>query len=231
MPNKIDGSFLLLSEGSADKKFLEALTAHWLPEFSFAFPFPNDKFYAVSAFHKMLSAVRVDEVWQENGRGIILIVDSCDSPQRTFNAVISELRLAEGYGMPAREGEIAFSGTGEPPVAVLTIPEGNAGGLESLYYDEMANRLPSLAANVSTFLASTPSDVSNWNAEKQAKARFAALVATSHRDDPSRAASAAYRRPPTIHIGSNIFRPLAERVRGLCLAMLEHAAAPPPNSV
>lgn len=225
MNTKIDTEcFVLLSEGFADKNFLHQLSKESLAELSFSFPFPTDKFYSVSMFNRMLSALRADKIGLGYILGIILVADSCDDPLATFSSVQAEIKKAEWGAMPNLLEEVAFNEKGLPPIAVLTIPSATeGGGLETLYTRDLEERLPDLSKIADQFLFSEHTEVVTWNLEKQGKAKYAAMVAASHRDDPSRAASAAFRTPPTISISSAKFAPLSSRIRSICDKMTNPA--------
>lgn len=97
MNTKIDTEcFVLLSEGFADKNFLHQLSKESLAELSFSFPFPTDKFYSVSMFNRMLSALRADKIGLGYILGIILVADSCDDPLATFSSVQAEIKKLSG---------------------------------------------------------------------------------------------------------------------------------------
>ena len=213
MMNRLEGDFALLSEGDADKNFLHQLMAYWHPAIAFCSPFPNKLFYSITQIGNMLSALRGDREGFSRLKGVLIFADSCNNPNATFGMVADQIRSAEHYAVPDGIGLVAPAQQGHPGVAVLTIPASDRpGGLETLYADELAARLPDVGSCVETFLTDQALSVSQWNAEKQGKARYGAFVAGTHQDDPSRSASFAFRTPPVVNIQSPIFEPLAQAV-------------------
>lgn len=74
---------------------------------------------------------------------------------------------------------------------------------------------------LSDYLTCGKSSVSKWSAEKQAKARFHALVAACYEADPSRAASQVFRSKDDtlIDLASNCFDDVERRLREFCKAV------------
>ncbi|MFS0773833.1 DUF3226 domain-containing protein [Sphingomonas sp. 1P08PE] len=220
-PEKIGSSYILICEGEADKKFFQKLSDFWLSDLQISVPFPSGSLYSVSNYGSMLSALRADRVGFKAIKGIIITADACDDPNSTFKTILQQIDLAGDYSKPVALGTVADGENGSPPIAVLLIPhDGRPGGLETLYFQDLAARIPSIAENVQSFLGADPCKVSTWNAEKQGKAHFAAIVAATHQNDPSRAASAVFRSPPVIQIEAEAFRPIANALREICNQML-----------
>lgn len=222
MPIEINAPIVILSEGEADKSFLKALSSKYADNNSCCFPFPNNKFHSSSMFSNMLSAIRADVIGFGMVKGVIIVADSCDSPESTLATVISQIKEAKNYPIPSKLGEVATE-DGLPALAVVTLPGFEiSGGLESLFAAEMGNRFPSVLYDAKTFLGNSPAGMDGWNTEKQAKSLYAAMVAATHRDDPSRSASFAFRSPATVMIDSEIFDPIGKILSDIIKDMLSY---------
>jgi hypothetical protein len=208
---------VLLSEGLADKAFLARLVASRGPLPAFDFPFPNDQLFGRSQFGTMLRALRGDPSGFSRLKGVLIVSDSADDAQATFDDIADQIRAAGGYTVPAAPLQIGAATADHPAVAVMLLPdENNPGALESLYVRDLTGRHGWLGPCLDTFLGCGQSQALGWSPEKLAKAKFACCVAAVHEDDPSRAASAAYRNPPVIHIAAACFNDVASKIRDFC---------------
>jgi len=222
MPIEINAPIVIISEGEADKSFLKALAAKYIDDGICCFPFPNSKFHSSSMFSNMLSAIRADVIGFGMVKGIIIVADSCDSPTATLATVISQINEAKNYPIPSKLGEVVTE-DGLPALAVITLPGFEiSGGLESLFAAEIGNRYASVFSDAKVFLGKSPAGLDGWNTEKQAKALYAVMVAATHRDDPSRSASFAFRSPATVMIDSEIFDPIGTILADIIRDMLSN---------
>jgi hypothetical protein len=213
-------SIVILSEGAADKAFIEKLMAQRGNFPAVDFPYPNRQFSGNTSFGNMLSSLRGDPTGFARLRGILIIADSAGDPDKTFKGICSQIAGAGGYGVPKRLLELAsYSGAG-PAVAVTLIPDdSNPGSLESLFVKDIADRHDWIDECVETFLGCGKSKALNWSPEKLSKAKFHSMVASIHEDDPSRAASKVFRDPPVIDISAKCFDDLEKRIRDFCAAV------------
>ena len=216
MSVNVNADILVISEGLADKAFLTKLIAHWLPAYSVAFPYPTNAVGGVTSFTIMLEGLRAARVDFKRVKGVLLIADSGDDPANALAAVASTVKAAGHYPVPEALDTVAAAANDHPATAITTIPSTTAtGGLETLYNEYFKKIHPQGTSEVNSFLNSPTFDVGNWNAEKQGKANFASFVAATNRDDPSRAASYAFKDPALIDEKNDIFKPLADKLRVL----------------
>jgi hypothetical protein len=168
----------------------------------------------------MLSSLRGDPTGFARLKGILIIADSADDPDKTFKGICSQIASAGEYGVPTRLLELAsYSGAG-PAIAVTLIPDdSHPGSLESLFVKDIADRHDWINKCVETFLGCGKSQALLWSPEKLSKAKFHSMVAALHEDDPSRAASKAFREPPVIDISAKCFNDLEKRIRDFCTAV------------
>ena len=220
MPISLKESFVILSEGDADKAFIEKLMEQRGNFPAFDFPYPNQQFHGNTAFGNMLSSLRGDPIGFARLRGILIVADSADDPAKTFKSISSQIAAAGGYGVPKRLLELAsYSGAG-PAIAVTLIPDdGDPGSLESLFVKDIVGRHDWIDKCVDTFLGCGNSKALGWSPEKLSKARFHSMIAAIHEDDPSRAASKVFRDPPVIDISAPCFNNLEKRIRDFCAAV------------
>jgi hypothetical protein len=224
---KLEAELVLLCEGEADRQFFRKFSEKRAGLPSFDIPFPTDRLHGNTAFGDMLVAIRGDRVSFRRIKGILIIADSTEKPAVLFSSVRQQIRAAGGFGVPSRALEVATA-SGHPAVAVMLLPDENTpGALETLLAQEILHRMFWVAGCVDEFLRCDKIDAYAWPAEKRDKARFHSMVAVLHRDDPSRAASRAFREPsPLVAVEAPCFDGVAKRVRDFCAAV--GAALPPP---
>lgn len=224
---KLEADFVLLCEGDADRQFFRKITERraGLPRFDL--PFPTDRLHGSGAFGGMLRALRGDRVGFARVQGILIMADSTDRPEASFRSVRDQILAAGGYGAPSKPLEPAVA-AGHPAVAVMLLPdERSPGALETLLVQEIIDRAPWVRACVDRFLRCGKIEAHRWAAEKRDKARFHSIVAALNRDDPSRAASHAFRDPaPLINVEARCFDDVARRIADFCGAVQKGASPP-----
>lgn len=196
---------VLLSEGQADRRLMEKLVlVRRLPKFDFPWPVYGDedandtaaKLYGAGKFVDMLLALNGDFALnpelREQIRGVLIVADAKDCPKKTFDDICDQIKRAGKFSIPTRQGEIATGEEGHPAIGVILLPgDGKPGSLETLYVRALSARHRSAARCVEAFLSCGNIDITGWNVEKQAKARFQCLVAATNREDPSKSAAHA----------------------------------------
>jgi hypothetical protein len=220
MPVKLEAELVVLCEGEADRQFLRKLTEK-RPGFpKIDIPFPTNVLHGSGAFASMLQAIRGDRVGFSRIRGILIIADSTDKPAALFRAVQKQIRTVGGYGVPSKALQVATS-SDHPAVAVMLLPdEKTPGALETLLVQEMVDKNPWIDTCVDQFLQCDKIDAYAWPAEKRDKAWFHSMVAALHREDPSRAASHAFRDPtPLIDVEASCFDDVERRMKDFCRAV------------
>jgi hypothetical protein len=220
MPLQLREEFVLLCEGSADQEFFRKLIEKrpGLPKFDL--PFPTAKLHGNRAFEGMLDAVRGDLIGFPRIKGVLITADSADNPAALFNSVCDQIRAAGGYGVPSKPREVATAAN-YPSVAVMLLPdEDTPGALETLLAQHLEDKEPWITACVEKFLRCDKVEAHAWPAEKRDKARFHSMVAVLNRDDPSRAASYAFKDPdPLIALEAPRFDDVEKRVKEFCAAV------------
>ena len=195
MPLKLEAELVLLCEGKADQEFFRKLMEKRSGFPKFDMPFPTDKLHGNGAFGGMLETIRGDMIGFPRIKGVLIVADSTDEPAVLFKSICSQIRAAGEYGVPSKLLEVAFA-INHPAVAVMLLPdESTPGALETLLAQQIVDKAPWVTACVDQFLRCDKIDAHAWPAEKRDKARFHSMVAALHRDDPSKAASQAFRDP------------------------------------
>ena len=232
VPLRLQSELVLLCEGEADRqffrKFLEKRPT--LPKFDI--PFPTDKLHGNGAFSGMLQAIRGDRLGFARVIGVLIVADSTDKPGTLFKLVRDQIRATGGYGVPSKPLEVAMAAN-HPGIGIMLLPGGRTpGALETLLVREITDKAPWVTACVEQFLRCDKIEAHAWPAEKRDKARFHSLVAVLYRDDPSRAASQAFRDPaPLINVEARCFDDVERKVIAFCQAVTtgKSPAAPLPG--
>jgi hypothetical protein len=212
---------VLCCEGEADRQFIRKLIENRGLR-PFDMPFPTNQLHGNKAFGGMLEAIRGDKANFPRIKGVLIVADSADDPATLFTDICSQIRSAGGYGVPTKLLEIARS-DGHPAIAVMTLPdEATPGALESLLVREIEGKAAWVGACVDAFLRCDKIEAHSWPPEKRDKARFHSMVAALNRDDPSRAASMAFKTPnPLIEVNAACFNGVAQRIRDFYAPLVE----------
>jgi hypothetical protein len=211
-PLQITNEVTILCEGAADRNFLQRLmeSRGGFPPVDFL---PDKKFSGQGGFKPALMALEGTGVSFRKIRGILIVADSAMNPQGTFRAVCRQVRQAH-FPVPKGPLKIALATAGKPSVAIMLLPdEVTPGALESLFEQQMTVQYPWISGCVDAFLHCGASEAHSWEPEKLAKARYHSMVATAWKDDPSRAASVAFRTPAVLDIGAPTFDGVEQRLR------------------
>jgi len=189
-----------------------------LPKFDL--PFPTDRLHGNRAFGGMLQAIRGNRIHFPRIKGVLIVADSTECPDTLFQDICAQIREVGGYGIPSELLDVGRA-VDHPDVAVMTLPdEKTPGALETLLAEEMTAKASWIAACVDAFLRCDKVDAHGWPAEKRDKARFHSMVAVLNRDDPSRAASTAFKDPkPLIAVEAPCFNDVERRIRDFCAAV------------
>jgi hypothetical protein len=204
---------VLLCEGSDDQYFFSQLTKRpGLP--SFDIPFPTERLHGNTSYGGMLTALQGAGAAFQNIRGILIVADSTDNPSKIFGGIRRQVESAGAFPLPSHLGEVARGNDKFPAIQIMLLPDDNrAGGLETLYVEELGRTNNGVRACVESFLNCKPIEASRWPSEKADKARFHALVAALHKRDPGQSASRVFEgQRPLIAINAAIFNPVAQRL-------------------
>jgi|HubBroStandDraft_1064217.scaffolds.fasta_scaffold339752_2 hypothetical protein len=214
LPFTLRHEVVILCEGAADQNFLKALMAQrgGFPPVDFI-P-PSEGISGRTGFGPGLRALVGSGVPFARLKGVLCIADSHDDPLATFQFVCEQIEKA-GFPVPGQPLEVAPNTPDRPSVAVMLLPdEATPGALESLLGGQIEAEHDWITECVDAFLQCKQIAAHGWPPEKRAKARFGALVAATCYNDPSRAATYAFSRAPTVaDIGGAIFNGVEQRLR------------------
>lgn len=215
VPFELNKEIVILCEGKADLAFIQNLlkTRTDIPPIDFL---PDDEFYGRTNFGKMLAAVKGSGRAFLNIKGILIIADSHDNPKDTLGEILPQIS-AEGYPSPTALMQISPKTRHYPAVAITLLPDDESpGALETLFIRAIFSDKPWLEGCVGSYLGCEQITALGWPPEKLDKAQYHVAVAATHYDDPSRAASYAFRRPPVLAIEHETFRSVADRIKTFC---------------
>jgi hypothetical protein len=213
---------LILCEGETDKRFLDRLiTQREIPnEFQVKFPTRGtDNRGGRSKFGPWLSAAYESADFEQHVRAVLIVSDNDTDPAASLQEVKDSLTKSDGFPIPGAEREVARK-DGFPPVAILMIPHGAQGGLETLCVTAAYSKWPDLEQPVEAFMASTPA--ANWSPGKQSKMKLQSIIATSCSPRPDAGFSGHWWEIDQYHIplDHDQFDEIADFLRGF-RAMVE----------
>jgi len=128
----------------------------------------------------MLGAMK----FSETTKAVLLVLDSCDDLKQTFEEARQFIREACDYNLPTKVMEVAPASLAAPAIAVVTMPPDEVGALETLCYRALVRDHGDIARCIEQLCEH--SDVKNWGAEPQAKARLQCGIAVLNKDDPNK---------------------------------------------
>ena len=163
---------------SSDKRFFHALIKKRGIEDSFQIRFPckhDDRLGGNSKFGPWLKTRSELADFKKNIKAVIVVSDSDTSQEASFIALRKNLALASGFKIPEKEKEIARAKE-KPALAILMIPEGNRGNLETLCLGP-SYRKWAIKAALDAFVDATPAK--DFSIGKNSKMRMQCIVAAS----------------------------------------------------
>jgi hypothetical protein len=211
MPIELKHEVTILCEGTADQNFIKKLieARGGFPPVDFL---PPNEFHGSANFGTMLLALTGAGHAFTRIKGVLIVADSHDKPETTF----AEIK-ARGFPEPQQPLQVAQCTAVYPAVAVMLIPdETTPGGLETLLARDLVERNKWIVPCVDAFLKCDQIKAHTWPPEKAGKARYHSIVAALNYDDPSRAASWAFRDPPVVSIGAKCFDSVEKRIKDFC---------------
>jgi hypothetical protein len=124
-------------------------------------------------------------------RGIAIVFDSDDEPQKSFEAIINSIKAAKlSYPLPAKPLEVMPSTTSAPSIAIALLPwVDRTGHLDELIFESLRESHRDLLQPIDDFQAATNHRTGHWKAGKKSKMRLRCMIAASHEPDPSLALS------------------------------------------
>lgn len=181
-PARVDKARHLACEGGADKAFFERLlAARGLGE-SFQVHDARGKDKVGTTVSALLGASRDTEI-----RSIVVVVDSDNDPQQRITEIRGQIKAHCSERLVPPAEPLTFS-TSRPATAIVPIPWPNrVGCLETLLYEVafLSARGTGVRACIESFGACVGAP--NWDAAKQAKLRWQALVAAANASKPEAA--------------------------------------------
>jgi hypothetical protein len=127
-----DTHLAILSEGPADAKFLGKLAEVRgnFPKFYF---FPHKDHHGVGGFGHMLKALKGSPRNFERLRGVLIVADSMDEPDKTFNSIKKKVKEIGGFRIPEEVLKIPEKPTNQPGVFVMLLPDEKTPGVWKVY--------------------------------------------------------------------------------------------------
>lgn len=224
-----DRPWLLLCEGEGDRKFFNRLIAHHnigIDQFDVKFPGrEDDPTGGLGKFGATLSTAHTTApTFREVVKAVLIVADNddavADSPQNSFKLVQKELEKAN-FPVPDKEQVVARKDS-YPTVAVLMVPIGAHGNLETMCVTAALNKWANLAAPLNTYMAATPA--AGWRLGKQSKMRMHALLAATCEQRPDTSFHNHWQLRPEFHvpIGDPIFNPIVAFLNGFGALLLQN---------
>jgi uncharacterized protein DUF3226 len=122
--------------------------------------------------------------------GVLIVADSKNDADAIFRDVRKQIKRANkdgklDYPIPTTLKKLAQKTGKAPSIAVITLPIGKAGSLETLCVEALTGKYAKVRKCAESFLKCA--GVHKWgDQEKIDKARFQALIAGGNKDDPNK---------------------------------------------
>lgn len=215
MPLRLTQEHVILCEGLADQNFLRKMQEHrnGMPAFDML---PPQEHFGSTNFDRMLVALRGDPTAFARLRGVLIVADSHDDPQQTFDQIKVQIERAGKYPVPNKLLEIAPRTADHPAVCVMLLPdEGNPGGLETLCFRYLTRQPHDwIKGCIEAFLRCDRIEAHTWGSETLDKSRYECAVAATNRADPSKAVSYAFKDPgPLVVVTDPCFNDVERRLK------------------
>jgi len=176
--------YVLLCEGVGDERFYHGLFEKRQigSEFHIRSPYKEGEYQGgITNFASDLNNISTNESFLTSVKAVLVVADNDTDKQVSFAAIQSQIKLADGFGVPAQERIVAKSKNDLPSIVILMIPLGLPGNLESLCLEAAYSKF-GLKAELDTFVSSTPAK--DWSVGKQAKMRMQTILAATNRKQP-----------------------------------------------
>lgn len=216
----IQSTRIILCEGSGDKNFFrELLTARNLPDFYITHPREEIDPGGRGGYTSRLRGLRLQPGF-EAVTGIVVISDSDDSPNTSFQQVRTLIHEAEFHAPNHPSVFVA----GPPAICVRMVPnENDVGQLETLCLSAVQTSWPDQYQCAEAYAQCT--GVENWSRNKKEKAKFRALIAHICKKDPNTSLSYLWRggREEVVPLAHAAFDDLATFLAGFDAAVTQAA--------
>lgn len=222
MAFSISKEFVLLCEGPADRNFFQKLFKdRGINNFDVPEHQLIGKHYGWASLGKMILALSGDPTGYAKLKGILLVADSGNRASTTFSRICRKIKEDGPFGQqfvrPTGPSIIAKQRSGHPPLAVMLIPHGATGALETICVQSIVDRKPWLKTCVESYLQCGNINAMNWPPEARAKAQMQCIIAALNKDDPNKGLGYMFSvQPPLIHFRSKRFTPIVRQIKKFC---------------
>lgn len=190
---EINGPWVIICEGDADKYFFRKLLAlNHIDGFEAPFPIRSDQ----GGFGKFADFLQGLEATFDRLTGVVIVADSKNDAEVIFRKICKMIKKANrdghlDYPVPLELGSLALRTGGKAPsVVAITLPLEGVGSLETLCIQALPPQYKKVRKCADAFLKCT--GVDKWgDHEKMDKARFQALIAGGNKADPNKSLMAA----------------------------------------
>jgi hypothetical protein len=179
-----DKPYVLLCEGVGDERFYRRLFERRQigSDFYIRAPYREGVYGGgITNFGSDLNIIAVNQSFMDNVKAVLVVSDNDTDMAASLAAVQTELRKADGFGVPGSERTVAKSKNGLPPVVILMIPMGRTGNLESLCLGAAYSKF-GLQQPLDSFVSATPAQ--GWSIGKQAKMRMQTILSATNDKQP-----------------------------------------------
>lgn len=174
-PEPFHGPWCLMCEGPGDAYFFKhLLELHGLnDQFDVRYPKANP---GRGGIPKGLTTLwTTSESFRSEIQGILIIADNDEDLTGSLKELTDGLKREKTFGVPSKSQELAKKEK-VPPIAILMIPIGEKGNIESLSL-EGAYAKWGMQPAVDAYVSASPAK--GWEIGRQSKARMTALIAVT----------------------------------------------------
>jgi hypothetical protein len=124
-------------------------------------------------------------------RGIAIVFDSDEEPQKSFEAIIESIRATKlSYPLPDRPLEIKAGSASAPSITIALLPWADKiGHLDELLFESLKDSHEDLLQPIADYQTATQHRIGSWKYGKLSKMRLRCMIAASYEKDPSIALS------------------------------------------
>ncbi len=189
------GPWFVICEGPGDKCFLDRLLQHHglREQFDVAYPSAQGR----GAIPKGLTTfIETSVSFQENVRGIIIVSDNDEDMAVSLKELTDGLKKEKKFKPPTAVQQLSRT-DGLPPLAILMIPIGQTGNLESICLPGAYQKW-GLKNALDAYLMATPAN--GWTLGKQSKMRMTAMIAATCAKKPDANFATHWQEPTEFHV-------------------------------
>jgi hypothetical protein len=174
---------IIICEGNADIAFFKRLLSRYDIK-GFQIPSIPTESGGRPGFLRRLQAIKATPAYiSKNIETVLLVSDNDDNPARWFNEVKSQIRDAEGYGIPDAPFLVGRSNN-YPSSVVLMLPRlAEPGSLESLILEALSDSYPDIRQCLNEYVNCCPNKA--WKPGKKEKMMVQCMTANICDNDPN----------------------------------------------